>query len=94
MRKYSPGSTINIRVELTASHSGYFTFSICPNYKNTTQECLDRNVLKLLKPQDGKEHEGSKYYPMDGNKVYEMKYKLPKIYCDHCVLQWRYIAGM
>lgn len=93
VRKYNAGSLINIRVELTASHSGFFQFSVCPNYKNTTEECLEKNVLKMLKPQDDKEHDGTKYFPMDGNRVYEMKYKLPKIQCQHCVLQWKYISG-
>lgn len=36
----------------------------------------------------------ARYYPKDGSKVYEMKYKLPPSFsCPHCVLQWRYISG-
>ncbi|KAK9874455.1 hypothetical protein WA026_002796 [Henosepilachna vigintioctopunctata] len=93
VRKYAVGGVINIRVELTASHFGYFEFAICPDYKTTTQECLDKNILKLIKPQEGVDHNKSKYFPKDGNKVYEMKYRLPKRRCDHCVLQWRYRAG-
>ncbi|KAJ8921245.1 hypothetical protein NQ315_013717 [Exocentrus adspersus] len=93
VRKYNAGSIINIRVELTANHYGYFEFSLCPNYKNPTQECLNKNVLKLAKPQDNVEHNNARYFPMEGNKVYEMKYRLPKKSCPHCVLQWRYIAG-
>lgn len=73
---------------------GYFEFAICPDFKNTTQECLDKNILKLMKPQDVSDHKGTRYFPLDGNKVYEMKYKLPgRLSCGHCVLQWRYIAG-
>lgn len=82
------GSVINIRVELTASHSGYFQFSICPDFKNASQDCLDRHVLKMARRPDA-----TKYYPTEGNKVYEMKYRLPKTPCPHCVLQWRYISG-
>lgn len=93
VRKYNAESVINVRVELTASHSGYFQFALCPNFKNTTQECLDQNILKLLRPQEGKPHDGTKYFPMDGNRVYEMKYKLPKLQCKHCVMQWKYISG-
>ncbi|CAH1112436.1 unnamed protein product [Psylliodes chrysocephalus] len=93
VRKYQPNGIITIRVEITASHWGYFEFSICPNYKNPTQECLNQNILKILKPQDNVEHNGFRYFPKDGNKVYEMKYKLPKKSCEHCILQWRYIAG-
>ncbi|XP_068623737.1 uncharacterized protein [Battus philenor] len=88
VRRYTPGALVTIKVELTASHMGFFEFRLCEEPKATTQECLDRNVLKL---------EGSnstKYFPKDGNKVYEMKYRLPEgLECTHCVLQWKYIAG-
>lgn len=47
-----------------------------------------------MKPQEGVDHGNIRYYPKEGNKVYEMKYRLPaKKSCDHCILQWRYIAG-
>lgn len=93
VRKYGLGSLINIRVELTANHFGYFEFGVCPDYKSTTQKCLDKNILKLVKPQENTDHNGVRYYPKEGNKVYEIKYRLPKKTCPHCVLQWRYIAG-
>ncbi|XP_063929820.1 uncharacterized protein LOC135142089 [Zophobas morio] len=93
VRKYGVGSAITIRVELTANHFGYFTFAICPNYKTTTQECLDKHILQLAKPQEGVDHQGIRFYPKAGNSVYEMKYRLPKKSCEHCILQWRYIAG-
>lgn len=93
VRKYRAGATVTIRVELTASHMGYFEFSICPDYKKPTQECLNKNRLKLAKPQEDAEHLGYRYFPKEGNKVYEMKYKVPKKTCEHCVLQWRYISG-
>lgn len=88
VRKYNPRDTIMIKVELTASHNGYFEFRVCDEPKGTTQECLDKHVLQL----EGKDK--SRFYPRDGNKMYEMKYKLPEDFeCPHCVLQWRYIAG-
>ncbi|CAG9821461.1 unnamed protein product [Phaedon cochleariae] len=93
VRKYAVGSVISIRVELTASHYGYFEFSVCPNYKNPTQQCLDGNLLRLAKPQENVDHRGVRYFPKDGSKVYEMKYRLPNKSCDHCLMQWRYIAG-
>ncbi|XP_018579161.1 uncharacterized protein LOC108917166 [Anoplophora glabripennis] len=93
VRKYSTGSIINIRVELTANHYGYFEFSLCPNYKAPTQECLSKNILKLVRPQEDVDHKNVRYFPKEGNKVYEMKYRLPKNSCEHCLLQWRYIAG-
>ncbi|XP_050302893.1 uncharacterized protein LOC126740771 isoform X2 [Anthonomus grandis grandis] len=93
VRKYGVGGIMNIRVELTANHNGYFEFRICPDYKSTTQECLDQNILKLIKPQEGMDHKNHRYFPKEGNKIYEMKYRLPKKTCKHCVLQWKYIAG-
>lgn len=39
VRKYTPGSDITIRVELTASHMGYFEFRMCPNLA-AKQDCL------------------------------------------------------
>lgn len=44
VRKYNPGSEINLRIELTASHMGYFEFRVCPD-KAATQDCLDKHVL-------------------------------------------------
>ncbi|XP_050667786.1 uncharacterized protein LOC126967385 [Leptidea sinapis] len=88
VRKYASKDIIVIKVELTASHMGFFEFRVCEEFKSTTQECLDKHVLLL----DGRTD--SKYYPREGNKVYEMKYQLPEdLQCSHCVLQWRYIAG-
>ncbi|XP_013167702.1 PREDICTED: uncharacterized protein LOC106117803 [Papilio xuthus] len=88
VRRYAPRDTILIKVELTASHMGYFEFRVCEEPKTTTQECLDRHVLKLG------DRNSTKYYPKEGNKIYEMKYHLPEdIECSHCVLQWKYIAG-
>lgn len=88
VRRYAPHDPISIKVELTANHNGYFEFRICDDPKDTTQECLDKNVLQL----DGRD--GTKFYPRDGNKVYEMKYRLPEDFeCAHCMLQWRYVAG-
>lgn len=92
VRKYRPGSTIPIRIELTANHQGYFEFRLCPNdnVKHTgTQECLDRYLLHQSKSSE------ARFYPGGGgNRVFEMRYKLPEgLSCTQCILQWRYIAG-
>ncbi|KAK6627458.1 hypothetical protein RUM44_009935 [Polyplax serrata] len=104
VRKYKKGSMINVRVELTANHKGYFEFRLCPNnapHKVGTQECLDLNVLKLAKKSTGGTYgdepamaHDTRYYPASGSKVFEMRYNLPKnLTCSQCILQWRYIAG-
>ncbi|KAF5281674.1 hypothetical protein FQR65_LT14604 [Abscondita terminalis] len=93
VRQYNVGSVVTLRVELTASHYGYFTFSVCPDYKNASQECLDQHVLQNARPQPGFVYNDIRFYPREGSKVYEMKYRLPDMQCSHCLLQWRYIAG-
>lgn len=39
VRKYGVGAIMNIRVELTANHFGYFEFRICPG----------KNISSVLK---------------------------------------------
>lgn len=45
VREYRPGQAIDIEVDVTANHFGYFTFKLCPN-NNTAfdpeQDCFDR----------------------------------------------------
>ncbi|XP_052739276.1 uncharacterized protein LOC112053162 [Bicyclus anynana] len=88
VRKYAPSDVIPIKVQLTASHMGFFQFRICNDSNATDQECMDKYVLPL----EGRAE--TKYYPKNGNGIYEMKYQLPDdLECSHCVLQWKYIAG-
>lgn len=115
VRKYNPGSVITLRVELTASHMGYFEFRLCDDI-NARQICLDKNILSIIsgapfvkKPSDLQ----TRFYPRNGSQIYEIKAQLPKgvvskyyslftnfnnliiidLECQHCVLQWKYIAG-
>ncbi|GBP71479.1 hypothetical protein EVAR_103364_1 [Eumeta japonica] len=87
VRRYASGDALALKVELTANHNGYFEFRVCEEPR-ATQDCLDRHLLRL----DGRD--AARYYPRDGNRVYEMRYRLPAgLSCAHCLLQWRYIAG-
>ncbi|XP_055638079.1 uncharacterized protein LOC129776450 [Toxorhynchites rutilus septentrionalis] len=96
VRRYKPGSTITLRVELTASHMGYFEFRICENVK-AKQECLDKHLLKIISgtpsipnPNDEK----TRFYPRNGSRIYDMKAELPHdLRCTNCVIQWKYVAG-
>lgn len=96
VRKYNPGSDMTIRVELTASHMGYFEFRLCPNLA-AKQDCLDKHLLELLGgtpslPQPGDLN--TRFYPRNGSRIYDIKARLPEgLECGNCVLQWRYIAG-
>ncbi|KAJ8676581.1 hypothetical protein QAD02_012368 [Eretmocerus hayati] len=90
VRRYRTGATIPIKVELTANHRGYFEFRTCGmKYRNqeVNQECLDENLLTG-------DNGTARYYPGEGNRIFEAEYKLPDgLTCAWCVFQWRYIAG-
>ncbi|XP_060078313.1 uncharacterized protein LOC132557801 [Ylistrum balloti] len=90
-RKYLEGQTVELDVEVTANHLGWFEFRVCPNNnvkKAATQECLDQHVLQLA---DGS---GTKYYITSAVGHYTMKYKLPAgLTCTQCVLQWKWHVG-
>ncbi|XP_058447916.1 uncharacterized protein LOC131428200 [Malaya genurostris] len=96
VRRYRPGSVITLRVELTASHMGYFEFRICDSVK-AQQDCLDKHLMKILSgtpsvtnPNDLK----TRFYPRNGSRIYDMKAELPEdLQCSNCVIQWKYVAG-
>lgn len=79
VRKYNPGSDITLRVELTASHMGYFEFRVCPEIA-AKQECLDKHVLELLggSPSVSNPNDlSTRFYPRNGSRIYEIKGRLP-----------------
>ena len=44
-RQYSPGQVIEINIELSANHQGYFELSLCPltdNAEKESQGCFDK----------------------------------------------------
>lgn len=96
VREYNPGSEMTIRIELTASHMGYFEFRLCDNVQ-ADQDCLDKHLLKVLggsPSTSGPNDLETRFYPRNGSRIYEIKTALPDGFeCGHCVLQWRYIAG-
>lgn len=80
VRKYNPGTVMTIRVELTASHMGYFEFRLCDDI-NAKQTCLDKNILKILSgspfisfPNDL----STRFYPRNGSRIYDIRAQLPK----------------
>ena len=49
--KFYSGSLLNIAIEVTANHGGFFTFKLCPvsvSGQDPTQECMDQNILTIL----------------------------------------------
>lgn len=83
--KYKRGQTIDVDVEITANHYGYFEFRVCNvdgSISDATQACLDKNVLT---DSNGK----TKIY-IDKSKtgIIKLKLKLPRnLVCKHCVFQ-------
>ncbi|OWF42440.1 uncharacterized protein LOC110461062 [Mizuhopecten yessoensis] len=90
-RNYKAGQTIDIGVEITANHFGFFEFRLCPNndvHKVATQECLDKHLLTLDNAA------GTRYYLGGRRGTINLKAKLPEgLTCSQCVLQWRYKTG-
>lgn len=91
-RTYKVGSILNVLVQITANHKGYFEFHLCPQNnpnKRMTQECLDRYPLQLL---NGETKYFLKNYENHSN--FTLSLRLPsRLTCSQCVLQWRYTAG-
>ncbi|XP_046401951.1 uncharacterized protein LOC124167930 [Ischnura elegans] len=89
-KRYKEGEMINVKINVTASHKGYFTFKLCPMNgiegklgKPVEQECLDKHLLTLA---DGSTKWTLKTFDAG---MYEMKVQLPMgIKCESCVLQW------
>ncbi|XP_023944729.2 uncharacterized protein LOC112050654 [Bicyclus anynana] len=83
---YESGQVIEATVQISVYHKGYWIFKICPDVRNENQACFDQYPLEL-------EEGGTRFYPPHGG-FFTVKYRLPKgLTCDHCVVQWRYIAG-
>lgn len=84
-------SVIEVKVQITANHLGYFEFRLCEHnnpFTPVTQECLDEHVLSLS---DG---EGSRYYIGPELGEYTVQLQLPEnVQCSQCVLQWKYNTG-
>jgi hypothetical protein len=87
----SCGQWIRMTVQLTSNHLGYFEFRLCPKLSAdelVTQECLDRHLLTLA---DG----STRFYVTSEIGLFFPVAQLPSdVVCDHCVLQWRYTAGI
>ncbi|KAF0690799.1 hypothetical protein As57867_017783, partial [Aphanomyces stellatus] len=87
----TPGATVDIQIQITANHKGFFEFGLCKlNGKadKETEECFQ----SLAQPN------GEKQWQLPaGAQTFSMQYKLPSgVTCDgdsHCVLRWWYVGG-
>uniref|UniRef100_A0A1B0D6C3 Chitin-binding type-4 domain-containing protein n=1 Tax=Phlebotomus papatasi TaxID=29031 RepID=A0A1B0D6C3_PHLPP len=85
VRRYNPGSDFLIRIELTASHWGYFEFRLCPDPAGK-QDCLDENLLEILSGSPAVlnvDDPSTRFYPRNGSRVYEIRARLPEGKLSH-----------
>ncbi|OQR98859.1 hypothetical protein ACHHYP_07761 [Achlya hypogyna] len=88
---YSPGATVDIQIQITANHMGYFTFGLCK--LNAPKDLETESCFQELRQPNG----DTKWPLPPGNDYFKMQYTLPKdLTCDgdaHCVLRWWYTGG-
>ncbi len=92
-KNYTQGALIPVKINITASHMGFFEFRLCADKKSVgeyvTQDCLDKHLLRFA--------DGSTRFDrvVDGvAKVYTLLLQLPPaVTCNYCVLQWYWKTG-
>jgi len=99
-RTYSSGSLIDIEIQITAHHQGFFQFKICKMEKNMIMEdeaCFDNSDSIVYFADGSSQYSITNLFPTLPNQSgywYDMQIRLPNdLECDHCVLQWRYHTG-
>ncbi|XP_048749525.2 uncharacterized protein LOC125661528 [Ostrea edulis] len=89
-RRYVEGQTIDLVVEVTALHHGYFEFRICPNNnvsRPVTQDCLDKHLLVLSS-------HSTRFSDVTATGRYTFQAQLPVgLTCSQCVVQWKWHTG-
>jgi len=99
VEKYTQGQVIDVEVEITANHKGYFLFKLCPvndPHKRATEECLNQHVLVPVTPSPVKPTTNirERYYVDYDKGTKHLQVKLPDdVTCTQCVLQWTYMAA-
>ena len=86
---------MEVEVELTTNHWGWFEFKLCPindKLKLEDEACMDKHPLYLVN-----DPTSTKFWiPLNTRKSDVFKYKLflpPDVTCSQCVLQWTYRTG-
>lgn len=96
---YKSGATIKTTIQITVNHWGYLELRLCP-LKGTTdaaekaslsEACLAKYPLKAI-VSGGL---STKYWLYRSGTAYTVtsSWKLPKVTCPRCVLQWRYTTA-
>ncbi|CAF0817909.1 unnamed protein product [Brachionus calyciflorus] len=88
VRTYSQGQVIDVTVQITSNHKGFFEFRIC-NIDNSktdaSQSCLNQNLLR--------DNFARTRIPVQPGLtgLINTKIKLPdNLACENCVFQWKY----
>lgn len=91
VRNYTKGAVIQAKAQITANHMGHFEFNLC-NLDATggqeTEECYEQYELVDV--------QGRRKWYMNSTAAtqYVVELRLPTdLVCEHCVLQWTYVAG-
>ncbi|XP_077290276.1 uncharacterized protein LOC143914057 [Arctopsyche grandis] len=88
VKKYQPGSVINVEVRVTANHRGWFEFRICNKDRYGAESDACFNDILLASPSGEIKHTFEDYL---GNHYFNLR--LPSgLICQHCILQWTYFA--
>lgn len=81
---------MEVTVELTANHLGWFEFHLCPQDDPSTPvtaECLEQNLLPLATG-------GTRFNVTSEMRMITYNVVLPKdMICTQCVIQWKYNTG-
>ncbi|CAG2248251.1 unnamed protein product [Mytilus edulis] len=87
---YSAGNTMEVKLEITASHKGFHEFRICPVNSpsvRATQSCFDAHILHQPNGQ-------TKFDEPGAVGTYAVTLVLPRdVSCTQCVLQWIWNTG-
>ncbi len=93
--RYVVGQTIDISIDLTTNHGGYFEIKLCDKGKKNKpadEACFEKYTLELA----DKPGEVKYVIPEDTPKkaLIEYRVKLPDdVTCSRCVFQWTYVTG-
>lgn len=89
VKTYTQGSTIPVTVKITANHRGYVFFKICNlDAERESENCFERYKLT--------NSNGADKFPLPSTAAGDFVFyvQLPSnLWCNHCVLQWTYVAG-
>lgn len=91
VKKYNVGETIEVKVQITANHKGWFEYRLCQNDDPKavlTHACFNKTLLSDAET-------GETRFTITTSMFNVMhKLKLPSgMRCRNCVLQWKYNTG-